>query len=641
MATTVAELAIKVTADTAGAARELDGATSGVGRFQSGLDKASKVALGAAAGLAAFGKVAFDAASAAQQAAGAVDAVFGTAAESVHKFASTSAQDVGLATSDYENMASVFGASLKNMGVAGDQLAPTTQNLIAMGADMAAQYGGDTATAVEALSSLLRGETDPIEKYGVSIKQADIAAKEAEMGLAGLTGEAAKSAKTQATLALLTEQTADATGAFAREADTAAGQQQRMSAQFKNTAAAIGTALLPVVSAVSGLFAQLGGFVQDNVGAFQALAVVIGGVAAVILAVKVATMAWQAAQMIAKAATVAWTAAQWLLNAAMTANPIGLVIVAIAALVAAIVAIVMNWDKVTAAFQWTWDWLSANWPKLLPILLGPIGVAAMLVINNWDTVTAMFKTFVGFLSGIWSTIAGAATSVWNAIRNTVVGVWNTISSVASSVGSAISSMFSSVASVASSVAGTIRNVFSSAFGFVQSVVSGAIGVITSIISQISSVASTAAATVRSVLASAFSAVQSAGSAAFNAILAPIHAVSSAIGSVISAVQSLIGWLGKIHVPDVGGILSSLNPFAIIPGAPAVASPSRFAAPAVPGAAGLAHRSGSTSSSGGVVINVNGALDPDAVARQISRVLAGRARRVGGVRDLTPIPSRLR
>jgi len=52
------------------------------------------------------------------------------------------------------------------------------------------------------------------------------------------------------------------------------------------------------------------------------------------------------------------TAAQWLWNAAMTANPIGAVIVGVAALVAGIVVLVKNWDKVTAAVKRAWEWLT-------------------------------------------------------------------------------------------------------------------------------------------------------------------------------------------------------------------------------------------------------------------------------------------
>jgi len=67
------------------------------------------------------------------------------------------------------------------------------------------------------------------------------------------------------------------------------------------------------------------------------------------------------------AAQVAWgaitktvTAAQWLLNAALLANPIGLVIAGIAALIAAGVLLYKNWDKITAFFSGFWDNLKNN-----------------------------------------------------------------------------------------------------------------------------------------------------------------------------------------------------------------------------------------------------------------------------------------
>jgi hypothetical protein len=73
-----------------------------------------------------------------------------------------------------------------------------------------------------------------------------------------------------------------------------------------------------------------------------------------------------------RVATLAWTAAQWLLNAALTANPLGLFIIAIVAVVAAIVlayqksetfrTIVQAVAKaVTAAFQWVVDKVKELW----------------------------------------------------------------------------------------------------------------------------------------------------------------------------------------------------------------------------------------------------------------------------------------
>lgn len=68
---------------------------------------------------------------------------------------------------------------------------------------------------------------------------------------------------------------------------------------------------------------------------------------AALVAHKVATLA-------SAIAIKAVTAAQWLWNAAMAANPIGLIIMGIAALVAAGIALWKNWDKVKAFFLKAW-----------------------------------------------------------------------------------------------------------------------------------------------------------------------------------------------------------------------------------------------------------------------------------------------
>src|SRR5690606_19832279 len=127
-----------------------------------------------------------------------------------------------------------------------------TNDLVGLGADLAATFGGSTSDAVSALSSLLRGERNPIERYGVSMNEATVKAKMAALGLDGLTGEAEKNAKLQATLAILTEQTADAQGQFAREADTAAGAAQIATAKQEDMRAKIGTGLLPIYTKFQG-----------------------------------------------------------------------------------------------------------------------------------------------------------------------------------------------------------------------------------------------------------------------------------------------------------------------------------------------------------------------------------------------------
>lgn len=81
------------------------------------------------------------------------------------------------------------------------------------------------------------------------------------------------------------------------------------------------------------------------------------------------------------------TAAQWLWNVAMTANPIGLIIVGIAALVTWIAIVITKWDE---------------WGAAASLTLGPFAVVlnmVMLIANHWDHISSAF-TNGGVLVGI-------------------------------------------------------------------------------------------------------------------------------------------------------------------------------------------------------------------------------------------------
>ena len=658
MATTAATLAIKVTSDATAATRDLDAAAGKVGRFESGMSKAAVGAAAVGAGLIAFGKQAFDAASDAEQAGGAVDAVFGRSAKAIHKWAEGSADSAGLATGEYEDMASKFGAQLKNMGVASKKLAPTTDELIKLGADLAAQYGGSTADAVDALGSLMRGETDPIEKYGVSIKQADIEAKKAAMGLAGLTGKADKSADMQARLALLTEQTASAHGAFAREANTASGAQQRASANWRNAQAALGTALLPVMSKAATIISKLSKLIEDNAGAFQILIGVLGGAAVAI----------------------------WAVNAAMAANPITLIIAGVAALIAGIVLLVKNWDKVTAAFKWFWNWLKQNWPKLLAIISGPFGIAVLLIIKNWKKITAVFKRFGRFAGDIlrrvrdvavaafrkvqalvrtvmravgdavkkardvavaaFRRVRDIATAVFRAVRDVARTVFTAIRDVVRRVLDSIRDAIRRAGDVAKAVWRAIREVAATVWGAIRDKVRDVLTAIREAFSKAKELLNNGWRSIRDVARAVWDAIKgfiqwpidkindlvSAIKNTLNPVWATIKAAADAalspIRTALDALKSAVQWvldkIPSIKFPSPPGWLKAITPLSMVP--PAGPAP----APAVAGVQ-TARAGTRTVATGGVTINVTGALDPDAVARQIQRILVGRARRVGGVR----------
>ena len=244
--------------DAAGATRKLGGEVDRTGDKAKGFGtkvNGAKVALAglAAAGAAVAGTalVSFltDAVAAAgdlEQSVGGVDAVFKDSADQIHDFGRNSAEAVGLSRNEFNKLVTVSGALLKNKGL--EDFTERSLDLVTVGADLAATFGGPTKDAVDALNAAMRGEADPIERYGISINQTAVNAELAARGLADLEGEAKAAAETQARLDLIMRQSADATGAFAREADTLQGQQQRLSAEWEDAKASLGEAFLPALT---------------------------------------------------------------------------------------------------------------------------------------------------------------------------------------------------------------------------------------------------------------------------------------------------------------------------------------------------------------------------------------------------------
>lgn len=245
-------LSVRIISDATKAAKGFEQVEGKASKF----GKALKVAAGGFVIAGGAAKVAYDQmispAGDLEQSIGAIDTVFKANADQMHAWAKGAATDVGLARNEFNELGTLIGTQLRNGGTAMDQLAPKTNELITLGADLSSMFGGSTKTAVEALSSALKGERDPIEKYGVTLKQSSIDAEAARLGFEKVGGALSAEAQQAATLSLISKQTADAQGNFARESETLQGKQQRLTAQFENAKATLGTGLLPIATQFFG-----------------------------------------------------------------------------------------------------------------------------------------------------------------------------------------------------------------------------------------------------------------------------------------------------------------------------------------------------------------------------------------------------
>jgi hypothetical protein len=138
-------------------------------------------------------------------------------------------------------------------------------------------------------------------------------------------------------------------------------------------------------------------------------------------------------------ATKAWAAAQWLLNIAMDANPIGLIVLGVAALIAVIVLLwnhseafrkfwIAAWNMIKTAAVAAWNWIKN---------------AAVVVFNF---LVAAVKKYISIYVGAWKLVASAAIAAWNWIKTKASQFFNWILSIPSKINSRLASMWNGLKS---------------------------------------------------------------------------------------------------------------------------------------------------------------------------------------------------
>jgi hypothetical protein len=168
-----------------------------------------------------------------------------------------------------------------------------------------------------------------------------------------------------------------------------------------------------------------------------------------------ATWLWAAAQSGAAIAAGVWTAAQWALNIAMDANPIGLVVLAIVALVGIIVlayrhsstfrGIVQGLGKtfvavgsaIMTAVTFVFGWLKDHWQLILAILTGPIGLAVLFVTKYWDDIKAVFLAGVAAVGGFFARMGGYVAEFLQWYVSLPGRVWDALLGLGAAIGGAV------------------------------------------------------------------------------------------------------------------------------------------------------------------------------------------------------------
>lgn len=258
-------------------------------------------------------------------------------------------------------------------------------------------------------------------------------------------------------------------------------------------------------------------------------------------------------------ATGAATAAQWLFNAAMSANPIGLIVLAVVALIAIIVLLVLNWDKVVGFLKGAWEgfvgWFTGIMDGFLSWWGGVWDGFLGFVAPIWDHIVAIFQT-------AWAVIVTVVTTYINIVLTVIRAVWETIKVVFSTAWEVIKTIIATALSIViaiftgnfdqigvllASAWVKITGLFSGMFAAIGDIVTGAWEVIKALFFM-------AVAAVTGILSGAWTAITTTVTVVWDSIIGFFQSIP---GRIVAAIISLAvlyiqfgQWIGEMKTAAI-------------------------------------------------------------------------------------------
>lgn len=496
-------------------------------------------------------------------------------------------------------------------------------------ADMAAKMGGDASKYAIQLGKALNDPTkglSSLTRVGVSFSEGQTKSIKA-MQAAGSTMGAQK--------IILAELSKEFGGSAKAAGDTLPGQLEKAKRSFEDVSQSVIASLMPILTALAGFltgtvmpaFSAVVGFITRNGTAFTILA---GAIGAVVVAVKI------------------WTISQALLNVVLTANPIALVIVALVAIGAALVIAYQKsetfrkivqtaFDVVKKAAKIMWDVLRFVFHAIAAVVkfvAAAVRIYILIYIRAFQLLAAAAVAVVRVITRVFHTVTAAIITpfrvAWNWLRTTLIpGLkqgWDTVVATIGRVLRAVTNVITAPFLAAwhfvrDNVIEPLKNGWDTIVGAISRALHGVTNAITAPFEAAwHFIRDNVVEPIKSGFSAAFDAVANIwnGFASFwNGLEISIPGIS------IPFLPDIPGF--TIGLPDLpffaeGGYVTRATAAVIGEAGPEVVAPEPMLRALIREELGRA----------GPSIVVNGALDPDAVARQIESLLARRDRRVNGV-----------
>jgi len=255
----------------------------------------------------------------------------------------------------------------------------------------------------------------------------------------------------------------------AQKLDTFKGTIEQLKGSLETAQISIGSALIPALRTLTGIIQKVvDGFNSLPSGVQSTIAIVGALVAALALVTGPLLMMIGFLPQVVAGFTMlgnamkALTAIQWALNAAMDANPIGLIIAAIAALAAAAYVVIKNWGPIKEFFAGMWDAIasatSTAWESIKSALA-----------SAWEAIrsaaSTVFEAVANFITDVWNGIVSFLTDTWNGLKSVAQTAFEAIVDVVRPIMDGFRTFFSGIWEA-------IKNIFAGALLLIVDLVTG-------------------------------------------------------------------------------------------------------------------------------------------------------------------------
>lgn len=323
-----------------------------------------------------------------------------------------------------------------------------------------------------------------------------------------------------------------------------AGSQQSVIETLDSAFSTVGSTIESVTGFVKGLvdwFKQGGTGVDVLKAAFVGLGTILGGYAVyqgILKGIALAQEAWAIATGVWSAITSGATAIQMAFNAAIAANPIGIIVIAIMAVVAALIYFFTQTTAGKQIWQDFINWLKVAWQGVSQFFSG-----------LWDGIVSTFNNVVSSISQIWTNIVDTFNSAVNSIAAFVVPIFNNI---VSGIQIAMNLIWSVIQIVWQAIKVTFELVVGGIVAYIKWAGEVWLSIITTAMNLISSVIMTVWNAIQPFVMTAVNAIKDVITTVWNTIVSVITTVMTTIGNVISTAwagiqvvfRTVLGWISS-------------------------------------------------------------------------------------------------